>query len=51
VRVVRMLTGPLGLLIGAVIGGLIGLIGGVIGAATFKKGPSEEDTSASSEVI
>ncbi|ACY48804.1 hypothetical protein [Rhodothermus marinus] len=51
VRVVRMLTGPLGLLIGAVIGGLIGLIGGVIGAATFKKGPAEEDTSASSEVI
>jgi len=50
-RIARMFAGPLGLLIGAVIGGLIGLIGGVIGAATFKKGPSEEDTSASSEVI
>ncbi len=50
-RIARTMAGPVGLLIGAVIGGLIGLLGGVVGAATFKKGPTEDDTSASSEVI
>lgn len=47
-RWVRAVSGPLGLVFGAIIGGLIGLIGGVIGAATFKKGSEGPDVSAES---